>query len=79
MNWDDDDIPTDSCFHLFLKVDGKKLMQQPEVVRITTVGKMEPFKTGKKGPPASGKVLTSFKPKAFYVSVVSRPTTERWQ
>ena len=64
---------------IFLNVIKEKLMQQPEVVRITMVKKMEPFKTGEKGPPASGKVPTAFEPKAFYASVVSRPTTERWQ
>ena len=47
------------------------------MVRITAVKKMKPFKTSEESPPASGKVPTTFKPKAFYTSVVSGPVNVR--
>lgn len=55
---------------IFLDVLEEQLMQQPEVVRVTAVKEMKPFKAGKKGPPSSGKVPTTFKPEAFYTCVM---------
>jgi len=50
-------------------------MQQPEVVRIITLKKVETFQAGKKCSPASGEVTTTLKPEPLNPSIVGRPVS----
>jgi len=58
-------------FHtVTLNIIKEESMKEPDVASIFPIKRVKPFKAGKEGPPATGKVTASFKPHPLDPSVI---------
>ena len=61
---------------VLLDIIKKESVQKPDVMGIVPLKEVETFKAGKEGPPASGKMSSSLKPKPFNPGIVSGPVED---
>ena len=63
----------DEFFTVLLNIIKEECVQKPDVLGIILIKEVEASKAGEKGPPASGKMTSSLKPKSLNPGVVGGP------